>query len=221
MSQTQTTPNGQNLFSYQPQVASSFTQEVIAASEQKLLACYQCRRCAAGCPVSDSTDLITPDRLIRMVTMGDKENALNNQLIWRCVACNTCGTRCPNNIRTSRIVIVLRKMAIAEGIVPLRPEVNNFHCAIFNESLRWGRVQELGVMSEFEARNTLDSIKGNTMSSLVTDIKAHSKMAWQMIKQKRLHLNFIVPSVKGRNEINRLLKKSEKHYPYDNTPDNK
>ena len=50
----------------------SLAQEVARRSGQNLLACYQCRRCAAGCPVGEESG-VTPDRLIRMILLGDEQ----------------------------------------------------------------------------------------------------------------------------------------------------
>ena len=52
---------------------TSLAQEVTRRSGQDLLACYQCRRCAAGCPVGEESG-VTPDRLIRMILLGDSQH---------------------------------------------------------------------------------------------------------------------------------------------------
>ena len=96
---------------FKAELAKPFGKEVVERSGQNLYACYQCKRCAAGCPVGEETGYVTPDRLIRMITLGDQENALNNQLVWKCVSCYTCGTRCPNNIHSARITETIKKMA--------------------------------------------------------------------------------------------------------------
>ena len=49
---------------------NAFAAAIEKISGQKLLACYQCRRCAAGCPVGEESG-VTPDRLIRMLLLGD------------------------------------------------------------------------------------------------------------------------------------------------------
>ena len=66
-------------FNYE--TAKPLVQEVMDRSNQNLLACYQCRRCAAGCPVGEETGYVTPDRLIRMIVLGERDTALNNHLV--------------------------------------------------------------------------------------------------------------------------------------------
>ena len=96
---------------FRPDAAKPLLDEVTQRSGQNLSACYQCRRCAAGCPVTEETGNVSPDFLIRMIALGDSENALSNELVWKCVSCYTCGTRCPNNIHSARITETLKKMA--------------------------------------------------------------------------------------------------------------
>ena len=193
-------------FEYNPQAADIFTREVMARSGQNITACYQCKRCASGCPVAEDTEMVTPNRLIRMVVLGDIENALTNKLTWKCLFCHTCGTRCPNNIKTGRIADTLKKMALDAGIDPQQPEYNNFHRAFFKHSLRWGRINEIGMMGEFQLRNIWDHIKKRNYVAIISEIMGNSSLAWEMFKQKRLHLSF--HSTKGRDEISRLYKKS-------------
>ena len=178
----------------------------MARSGQNLLACYQCKRCASGCPVAEETDMVTPNRLVRMVVLGDIESALTNKLTWKCLFCHTCGTRCPNNIKTGRIADTLKKMALDAGIDPQQPEYKNFHRAFFNYSLRWGRINEIGMMGEFQLRNMWDHLRKGNFIAVISEIAGKSTLAWEMVKQKRLHLAF--HSSKGRDEISRLYKKS-------------
>ncbi len=96
---------------YNSDIAKPLVNEVMERSKQNILACYQCGRCAAGCPVGEETGYVTPNRLIRMIILGDRENALNNELVWKCVSCYTCGTRCPNDIQTARITETLKKIS--------------------------------------------------------------------------------------------------------------
>lgn len=188
------------------QSADVFTKEVMARSGQNIISCYQCKRCASGCPVAVDTEMTTPNRLIRMVVLGDIEKALTNKLTWKCLYCHTCGTRCPNNIKTGRIADTLKKMALDTGINPEQPEINNFHKAFFKHSLRWGRINEIGMMSEFELRTIWDLLKKRKYVAIVSELMGRSALAWEMFKQKRLHLSF--HSSRGRDEIQRLYKKS-------------
>lgn len=188
-----------------PSKAISFLEEVSERSEQNLSLCYQCRRCAGACSVGDETGNMTPDRLIRMILTGDKENALNNELVWKCVSCYTCGIRCPNEIQTGRITETLKKMAKEEHLPPRHEKIAHFHHEFFHSGLRWGRVNEMEFMGFYEMKNAFDSIRKKDLGSMIDEIKLQTTLAMKMMKQKRMHMGFT--TAKGRKEIKNLYKK--------------
>ncbi len=52
-----------------------------------------------------------------MIKMGLKDRLLGSEFIWHCTHCDTCGFVCPQNVRFSFVVDVLREMAVAQGYV--------------------------------------------------------------------------------------------------------
>ena len=88
-------------------VGSSFVAEVERLSGQKLLACYQCGKCSAGCPMAAHMDIL-PNQLIRMAQLGMREQLLASKSIWMCVSCLTCNSRCPKGIRIAEVFESLR-----------------------------------------------------------------------------------------------------------------
>jgi heterodisulfide reductase subunit C len=191
---------------FDPVLSKPLLQEVMDRSGQNVLACYQCRRCAAGCPVGDETG-VTPDRLIRMILLGEKDEAFNNLLVWKCVACYTCGTRCPNNIQTARINETLKQMSKEAHIEPLNPKVTAFHNAFLTSASHFGRVNELEFMSLYEIQNTRSELKrGGGWRAIVDKIKDQAKLGISMMKKKRLH--FKLDKIKGLSEIKRLYAKA-------------
>lgn len=192
---------------FKPEIANPLVQEVMERSGQPLVACYQCRRCAAGCPVGEETGYITPDRLIRIINLGDREKALSNALVWQCVSCYTCGTRCPNEIMTGRITETLKKMAKEAHVEPLKPKVAFFHDTFVKSGLRWGRLNEGEFVSFYELKNFFKDLSRFKFKAIYEEIVSQIKLALSMMGRKRLH--FGVQSSKGRKELNRLFKKSK------------
>jgi len=190
-----------------PDQAQPFLKEVMDRSGQNLSACYQCRRCAAGCSVGDETDFFTPNLLIRMVVLGDRERALNNQLVWKCVSCFTCGTRCPNDIQTARITETLKKMAKAEHLPPLQPKIADFHDAFVSSGIRWGRVNEMEFMGAYEMKFALRNIKARRFGAILDEIKTQAELGMKMTQLRRMHFGFLI--AKGRKEIKALQRKSK------------
>ncbi len=194
---------------FEQKEAKALRDEVIERSGQNLSACYQCRRCASACSVGDETGGLTPDRLVRMITTGDMKNVLNNELVWKCVSCYACGTRCPNEIQTGRITETLKKMAKEKNLEPLNTKVAHFHHEFFNSGIRWGRLNEMEFMGFYEIKNFIDDIKNKNYNAIIDEIKTQSALAQKMVKQKRLHFGFT--SAKGRKEIKKLYKKQKKN----------
>ena len=94
-------------------VRGDFLRQVEEASGQNLYACYQCGKCSAGCPATFAMDLL-PNQVIRLVQLGQREEALNCTTIWLCAACLTCIARCPKGVDLARIMEALRKLAMEE-----------------------------------------------------------------------------------------------------------
>ncbi|GBC62912.1 heterodisulfide reductase subunit C-like protein [Desulfonema ishimotonii] len=191
----------------QPERARPFLQEVTERSGQILTACYQCKRCAAGCSVGDETGGFTPNLLIRAVVLGDRETALNNPLIWKCVSCYTCGTRCPNDIQTARITETLKKMAKEAGIEPLQPKVADFHDAFLHSGMRWGRVNEMAFMGMYEMKNALREVRESNYEAILEEIRTQAELGLSMFRLRRMHFGFLAS--KGRKEIKALYKKAK------------
>jgi heterodisulfide reductase subunit C len=87
-------------------VRGEFVRQIEAISGQSLLACNQCGKCSAGCPVAFGVDLL-PNQVIRLAQLGI-EDVLAAQTIWTCASCLTCVARCPKGIDLPRVMESLR-----------------------------------------------------------------------------------------------------------------
>ncbi len=191
---------------YEGRAAKSFLREVADRSGQNLSACYQCRRCAAGCPVGEETG-VTPDRLIRLILLGEQEEALSNLLVWQCVACYTCGTRCPNNIQTARITETLKQMSKAAHLEPLRPRIADFHNAFMKAAGHFGRFNEIEGMGIYEAKTALRELKHGRVGAVIDEMKSQAKLGRKMMKKKRMH--FKLDKVKNVSEVKALYRRAK------------
>jgi heterodisulfide reductase subunit C len=195
-----------SFFEFRPEENQPFVKKVMERSRQNILSCYQCRRCAAGCPVGEETGYVTPDRLIRMILLGDSEKALSNELVWKCTSCYTCGTRCPNEIQTARITEVLKQMSKEDHIDPLAPKVATFHNAFCTATKHFGRLNEIEFMGLYETKNHLRDLAHFRFKDVFDESITQAKLGLTMMKKKRLHFSF--EKVKGLSEIKRLYKKA-------------
>lgn len=87
-------------------VRGEFLRQVESISNETLLACNQCGKCSAGCPVAFSMDLL-PSQVIRLAQLGI-EDVLDSQMIWACASCMTCVAHCPKGIDLPRVMEALR-----------------------------------------------------------------------------------------------------------------
>jgi heterodisulfide reductase subunit C len=196
-----------SVLQYESATSTSLLAEVSKRSGQNLQACYQCRRCAAGCPVGEETG-VTPDRLIRMIVLGAREEAVNNLLVWKCVACYTCGTRCPNNIQTARITETLKQMAKKAHARPLTPRIADFHSAFMTSTRHLGRFNEIESLTIYETKTAIKELSQGKVKAVIDEMIGQARLALSMMRKKRLHIG--VDRVKARSEVQALFEKAKK-----------
>ena len=95
-------------------------REELAAQEggEKIAACFMCRTCTASCPISAVDEKFNPLRIIRMALYGLKEEVLGSDFIWFCSSCYACQERCPQGVRITDFMTLLKNMACREGRMP-------------------------------------------------------------------------------------------------------
>jgi heterodisulfide reductase subunit C len=79
-------------------------------------ACYQCGKCTAGCPLASTMDLM-PNQILRLIQVGEHEQALRSHTIWQCASCLTCAARCPKEVDPARVMDALRTLLMRQGTV--------------------------------------------------------------------------------------------------------
>ena len=95
---------------------SDFKYKVAAQpGAENVKACFTCGVCTAGCPVSEIDEEYNPRKLVRMIVWGMKEELLSSDLIWLCNQCYECYAQCPQDVKFTDVITVLRRMAVEEG----------------------------------------------------------------------------------------------------------
>ncbi|MFO7785907.1 MAG: 4Fe-4S dicluster domain-containing protein [Thermodesulfobacteriota bacterium] len=98
---------------------SGFKRELARLPEAaNLMACFTCLTCVASCPVAQVDSRFNPIRIIRMALMGLREDVLKCEELWLCSSCYTCQERCPNDVRITDFLTLLKNMALKEGHAP-------------------------------------------------------------------------------------------------------
>ena len=80
--------------------------------------CFSCGTCTASCPVSEIDERFNPRLFIRQALLGEKKKLLSSELLWYCTQCYTCFARCPQDVRFTDVMAVLRDMAVEQGHAP-------------------------------------------------------------------------------------------------------
>jgi heterodisulfide reductase subunit B len=122
-------------------VHEPLSKTVLDEIGQNIFRCYQCVKCTSGCPLADQFDL-TPNQVMRSLQLNDP-SVLESKAIWLCASCQTCASRCPQEIDVTSVMDLLRIEAIKRGIKPAIPDVQKFHWVFMKFIKHLGRVPEL------------------------------------------------------------------------------
>ena len=137
-------------------LAETLKARIEAETGVKLSHCYQCGKCTAGCPVAGEMDL-SSCQLLRLVQFGNPEwdrQALQSEGIWLCLACETCSTRCPQEVEVPRVMDVLRTEAVRRGLAhPRSRDILAFHSAFMDSVHLTGRLYEIGLVANYKVRS--------------------------------------------------------------------
>lgn len=160
-------------------------------------ACFQCRKCTNGCPVTFAMDLY-PDEVIRMVILGQRETVLTCETIWVCAACETCTTRCPNDVKIAELMDCLKEMALGEDVPSSQPRISALHKAFLENIKKWGRLHETTFLPAylFKSGKFLEMWSSGTW-------RYDLNLSRQMLSKRRLSL--MPKSIKGKREVRKIL----------------
>ena len=165
-----------------------------AMRESSLSSCLQCRKCTSGCPVSARVD-VKPHELVRLVQLGQRDEALTSRLVWECTSCQTCFTRCPQKVNIAALNDSLRRIGLASGRQAMcKTAVPTFNDAFLRIVRRLGRMYEIGLMTAFKLRTL----------RLFEDV---AKFPMMLLKGKLPLLGRSVRGRAGRRERKELFKR--------------
>jgi heterodisulfide reductase subunit C len=137
--------------SSQKPVSQRLLQIIRARTAVNLAECFQCQKCSAGCPLAEETDLL-PHALIKKVHLGREEEILLSKHIWLCLSCETCATRCPNQVDLCKVIDELRRIALEQGVEVAEPDIAAFHQIMLGTLKRHGRMYELEMIARLKLR---------------------------------------------------------------------
>ena len=166
--------------------------DLLAAVEERsgesVSRCYHCRKCTNGCPLAFAMDL-TPNQIMRMVQLGLREEVLRSNTIWICASCQTCTTRCPNDIDIAHLMDSLKQLGQEQGVPASEEKIVKFHGAFLKSVRRHGRAFELGLVGRYKLA--------------AGDPLGDAKLGWEMFKKGKLR--FLPANIRGKREVRELF----------------
>lgn len=180
---------------------SGLLKEVEESGGVKVSACFQCRKCTNGCPVTFAMDLY-PDQVMRFIQLGLQKQLLESATIWICSSCETCTTRCPNEVDIARVMDYLKQKVVKQQAKAKESRVLTFHQVFLKEIEKRGRIFEAGLMQNY-------MLKSGEIINKIKDLSILEEMrlGWTMVRKGRL--NLIPKHIKDRKEVQRLFSASK------------
>jgi heterodisulfide reductase subunit C2 len=157
--------------------------------------CYQCGKCTAGCPVAQDMDL-TSCRVLRLLQMGGPDTdrqVMGSEGIWLCLACETCSTRCPQEVEVAKVMDYVRTEALRQGLAhPRSRDILAFHRAFLDSIRTTGRLYEIGLVADYKLRSR----------HLLKDVALAPKM---LVRGK---LPILPHLIQGRDAVKRIFQRT-------------
>jgi len=173
-------------------IEPGLAEEIKKRSGENVFLCYQCKKCAAGCPNRKFMDA-SPTELMRKVQLGMTDDAMKDNTIWYCLSCQTCTARCPQDIDIAHVVDTLRIIVQEKGVKADTKNSRLFNM-IWMKMLRFtGRIYEVALTG------TLNTFTGKPFKDIGLGVK--------MIMSGKLKL---FPSIKRTSEMIKMFKRAKK-----------
>jgi heterodisulfide reductase subunit C len=166
---------------------AGLAKSILEISGTHVNQCYQCGKCGAGCPVAYAMDY-PPSQLIHAIRLGLDEMVLNSRTIWLCASCETCTTRCPQEVDVAKAMDAAKIIAVEKSIKPAVSSVRSFHEAAIGNIRRFGRMWEAGMIVSLKLRTG--------------DYTKDVELGKRMLRKGKLKL---VPTFTGSRRMGRIF----------------
>jgi len=95
-------------------------EEIMQAIQQiinntKAYYCLECGKCTSVCPISRREPAYSPRLTVERALWGEGEELLTDVLLWSCLTCQQCATRCPSAVHYVEFIRGLRTLARGAG----------------------------------------------------------------------------------------------------------
>jgi len=81
----------------------------------KAFYCLECGKCTSVCPISRREPAYSPRLTVERALWGEGAELLTDVLLWSCLTCQHCSTRCPSDVHYVEFIRDLRALARGTG----------------------------------------------------------------------------------------------------------
>ena len=169
--------------------------KIASATNLNVATCYQCGKCAAGCPLANDMDLTSSAvlRLLQYNTEATDTEVLRSKAIWLCLSCEMCLSRCPNQVDIPKMMDFLRQESVRLRLThPASRNILRFHRSFLDQVQYTGRSFEVGLVLDYKLRS----------KRLFDDLAQAPRM---FLKGK---LRLLPEFIKKRKEMQQLFKQT-------------
>jgi heterodisulfide reductase subunit C len=99
------------------EINTLFSDVQKAVEKTNLRRCYQCATCGGGCPVARLNPNFRPRVIFMGVSLG-KKDILKDPKLWLCATCYACDENCPQDIKTTEFLLLLKNSAARASNLP-------------------------------------------------------------------------------------------------------
>jgi heterodisulfide reductase subunit C len=172
--------------------------------------CYQCGRCAAGCPQNVGGEMdVSPTRIMRLLQLEHSfadqpelapqyaRQALGADTCWLCAGCMACTTRCPQGVDIAGTMDVLRQESLRQGVASRSKramDIQALHRTFLEQALQHGRIHELSLVMWYKLRT------GHFFQDAILGMKMLAKGKLKMLPERRPPTDRVKNAVKKLNE---------------------
>ncbi len=189
------TPETATLPSLRP--SGEFLRAGLAGREFNLAACFGCKKCTNGCPLTFAMDLL-PYQVVRLAQFGQVEQLLAARTPWVCASCQTCLTRCPNQVDLPGFMDWLKEKLFRAGAEVGEARTLLFHRLFLEEVAKRGRVFEGSLLTRFLLKSG---------GALGPEAIKNARLGWEMLRRGRIKL--VPPRLRRRRWLKGVFASKE------------
>ena len=112
-----------------------------------------------------------PLLFIRLALLGMRKKLLSSELLWYCTQCYTCYARCPQDVRFTDVMAILRDMAIEEGYAPKDMNEKAKRIGLLSQKLRHAMTEYAWSCSAGEKRPDLPAVLRKELSQGLKELE--------------------------------------------------